>query len=656
MRGQEVDPVRVLIVEDEAVIALDLESLLRSWGYAVVGIAPTGAHALRLADAHRPQIALLDIRLRGGMDGIDTASALQAEHGMPLVFLTAYADRLTLQRAGGLRPVGYLLKPIDQPLLRATLELARQRYLMDREREQLAQREGRTQALLSAMMDGCPDAMLAVDSLGKVAQVNRRALELTGHARAGLVGQSLQEVVDLSPEHARQQARTGDIYEADLRMAGGESLPVEIAAALVPFEGDALLSLVLRDRSEAKALLAQRDRQNRLEASGRLAAGVAHDLCGLLTSMKCSSYLIRERGDTDVAEEARQLDDAIARGSALLGNLLGFVRSGPADFEPVDCGALVQGLDLVLRHAVGPRATLEVARSPGKVFGQQTRLEQLLLNLVFNARDAIEPEGAVRVMVEQCTAPRGLSLSGGRLEAGDYVVLRVADDGVGITDEVMPHIFDPFFSTKLERQGTGLGLVTVMDVLAEHDGRLDVRAGEHGGTIVSAYLPAYRSNAGAAAQAQARADLAALHSKPAARQASVWHLLLVDDEVDGLRPLVEWLRRAGHVVDTCTGPEQALAHLGEGKRVDCVVTDVVMEGMDGLSLSRAASARGLAAPFLYVTGYHRDSLRDMGYDVTGVNVMAKPVDEAALAVALHRIVSGEGRHGNDGAGAHLDRG
>lgn len=620
---------RILVVENEAVIALDLEALLASWGHTVVGIASTGAQALELAANSQPDLALLDIRLRGPLDGIDTGARLQASHGIPLVFLTAHADPPTLRRAGVLHPVGYLLKPIDHPMLQATLELASHRRAMDREHRRLQAQEQRTAALLSALMDGCADAMLAVDTQGKVVQVNQRACDLVGLGGDDLIGADAEALLELNVDEALEHARLGTRYESELRLGDDRRLPVEVTPAAIPFEHQQLLSLLIRDLSEAQARQCEHDRRNRLEASGRLAAGVAHDLCGLLTSMKCSSFLLQEHGDPAIAIEVRQLEESIGRGAALLGTLLGFVRSDSAQLEVLDLRDVVQGLHSVMTHAVGHVASLVVkAGPPAPVMGHRSRLEQLLLNLLFNARDAIEEQGTVELEVGRITLRAPLSISSGTLAPGDYATLRVVDDGSGIQAHALPHIFEPFFSTKSEKQGTGLGMVTVMEVLDEHGGVLHIDSTPGEGTDITAYLPAF--------DAEPLLNGGTVENPGSVRAPASLHVLLVDDQTSHRFAMAESLRRAGLTVVECSNGREVLAHIASGQRVDCVISDIVMPDLDGVSLRRTAMERGDAPPFIYITGYHRDSLIHMGYDVRDMEILHKPIDNASLVAAVVR--------------------
>ena len=630
MTTPTLEPMSILIVEDEAVIALDLEALLRGWGYEVIGIAASAERALELAEAREPDLVLLDIRLRGEMDGVDVGGVLQARWGVPLIFLTAYADSPTLKRAGVLKPVGYLLKPIDQPLLAATLELASHRRQLERERIELQANHRRIQALLSAFMEGCPEAMLAVDLDGRLVQMNQRACALSGHTLAEALGQSIEHLLDVPSSLLASYAHRSERYETRLLCRNGRTTPVDVAAAQVSFEDEKLFSLIVRDLSELQRQQEARDRLNRLQATGRLAAGVAHDLCGLLTTMKCSAALIRSRGDEGVAQEARQLDEAIARGSALLGNLLGFVRSGREEFRTVEVGALVSELHTVLKHAVGPRATLTLDLLPGvHVLGNESRLAQLVLNLVFNARDSIEPEGLVSIAVRRERVEQRRVLTRGVLSPGDYAVLEVVDNGEGIDRHVLPRVFDPFFSTRLEKQGSGLGLATVVDVLEEHEGHLDLQSWVRTGTTVRAYFPLFPTRGASGAVRRGAHE----HTEPPQQ---AWRLLLVDDDTDSLRPITEWLQNEGHTVHVCASPGEALKRITGGPELDCVISDVLMPEMDGLSLRQRATRDGAATPFIYFTAYHRDVLSEMGIDLEGQDVLAKPLDGLLLTAMLER--------------------
>jgi signal transduction histidine kinase len=480
---------RVLVVEDEVVIAAALAARLERLGYQVVGEARGEADALELALEHRPELVLMDVRLRGRDDGIRAASAIRDHLQVPVVFTTAYTDVDTLARAKDTAPHGYLVKPYDEASLRVAVELALHRAAAERERDRM---------------------------------------------RA---------------EHAR--------LEEKLRQS------------------------------------------QKLEAVGRLSSAVAHDFNNLLAVIGSAAEL-GELAPERVPDLLDTIQLTVDRGAALTRRLGSFARVREARPRTLDLAQALDGLRGLLPRLLGGAIQVEMDLPQGAlpVRIDPVHVDQILLNLAANARDAMADGGIFRIAARH---------------AADRVELRVSDTGTGIPEAVLPRIFDPFFTTKAEGVGTGLGLATVGELVELADGTIEVDSAPGEGTRFVLSWPV----------AGPVAVPAPASSRPSGL-AAVGTVLLVDDD-PWLRDLVgRHLALGGHRVLRAEGLGRAVLAVEE-EPVDVALVDVQLPGIGGVEVAATLRRlrRGLRVGFM--TGRPDPSALP-----EGAPVLAKPFGRADL--------------------------
>jgi signal transduction histidine kinase/CheY-like chemotaxis protein len=354
----------------------------------------------------------------------------------------------------------------------------------------------------------------------------------------------------------------------------------------------------------------------RMEAIGQLAGGLAHDFNNLLVVVSGNAELaLRVEG---LPEEARayqhEILDAARRASSLSRDLLTFSRRQVMEFQSLDLGDVVDHLAGLLRMAVGTGARLEVKVGAGTppVRGSRGPLEQVVLNLVLNARDATGPGG--EIVVETGHALVTAAEAGPEEKAGHYALLSVSDTGTGIASDALERIFEPFFSTKPESKGTGLGLSVVHGVVRQHDGFIRVSSQIGRGTRFDVYLPASSGPVAAVAA-----------SLPEAARGGKEGILVVDDEDAVLRLATRTLQQAGYRVFAAAGANEALALFRERRsEIDLVLSDLVMPKVSGRELMQEIRKLGSDVPFLFSSGYsdggvHRGFVLD-----EGIRLLTKP--------------------------------
>jgi nitrogen-specific signal transduction histidine kinase len=327
----------------------------------------------------------------------------------------------------------------------------------------------------------------------------------------------------------------------------------------------------------------------RLEALGRLAGGVAHDMNNILSALGNNVELIYELREEEPAEARMCLDDArasLSRGTALMEQLLAFRGRRARGTTNADASAVVDGLERLLRSLVPADRKMELTLSPtGAVQLEQTRLEQIVVNLVMNGSDACGPGGSLEISIRPS-------------EDGQDCLLTVKDDGPGIDADVQQNIFDPFFTTKTLGNGTGLGLSTVKGLVDDADGEIRLETGP-AGTTFHVRLP-LSSKAAPAQALSPRGDAPAGAGRT---------MVLVDDDGAVRRSVARQLIRAGWQVEQYGDPLAALARLvGPEPPPDILVSDVVMPSLNGRQLVEAVRAEHPALPVLFISGYTGDVL------------------------------------------------
>jgi two-component system cell cycle sensor histidine kinase/response regulator CckA len=482
---------RVLVVEDEAIVAMDISARLRVLGYEVVGPASTGAAAVELAEHARPDLVLMDIMLRGGMDGVEAALRIREGCGAPVVYLTAYADDSTLRRAKEAEPLGYLLKPFEERELRTTIETALYKH-----RTEVRLRE--SERWLATTLRSIGDAVIAADEHGRVKLINPAAEGLTGWPQSEALGRELAEVFQLTDEATGRRVEpatdvAGGAARSDVLLLSrdGRSTPVEASASVITDEQGGLRGsvLIFKDISERRRLAMQLLRSEKLAAVGQLAAGMAHELNNPLTpALLYTSRLLRQGGlDAEARGHLEVVVREVERAQGVIKDLLAFARQYQANWSETEVNELLRR---ALRRAAGeaPSPKVSVRFHPGenvRVVADEYRLTQVFLNIIRNARQAIEEGGRAGTV----TVTSELINDGG----GERVRVTVSDDGPGVARENLAKIFDPFFTTRPVGAGAGLGLSLSNGIIEEHGGAISVESEPGAGATFVIEIPTHPS-------------------------------------------------------------------------------------------------------------------------------------------------------------------
>ena len=495
---------------------------------------------------------------------------------------------------------------------------------------------GGTSALsyIETLLSLLPFGLAMADRDGRVLFVNNAFARVVG-LKPGetpsypgdlVVREDQAAVADAVRRFAVGPQMSGDIA---VRMRDQPDEPVALSLAGVRGLGEAAVLLSLKDNSEESKLKRQVAQATKMQAIGQLAGGVAHDFNNILTAIigHCDLMLMRHApGDSDY-DDLQQIKSNSNRAAGLTRQLLAFSRQQTLRPQILQLPDIVADVSNLLKRLLGENVKLEVnhGRNLGAVRADPGQMEQVIVNLAVNARDAMPEGGTLNIQTYAVPAIKVREMRQQILPAGDYSALRVSDTGLGIPPDILAKIFEPFFTTKELGKGTGLGLSTVYGIVKQSGGYIFAESEMGRGASFVIYLPVY-----AGADAQEVAPV-----KAPVKRSETWGtgtILLVEDE-DMVRAVAERaLTRQGYTVLTANDGEQGLEVLANTDKIDLLISDVVMPNMDGPSMVARARRARPDLPVLFMSGYAEEQLRK-SIDIANVAFLPKPFSVSQLAEA-----------------------
>ncbi len=490
------------------------------------------------------------------------------------------------------------------------------------------------------LFDALPVPLLKIASDGRVQVANRSARELLGNAipqgtnLADLVSGLGRSVSDWLREAAAGRGLNRSEF---LQVTtDGRDVFVQVTLKRAAEPGASHLVAVLNDATELKTLEAQFVQSQKMQAIGQLAGGVAHDFNNLLTAISghCDLLLLRhDQGDPEYGDLV-QIHQNANRAASLVGQLLAFSRKQTLQPQMIDLRDALADLTHLLNRLVGERVRLTLRHDPAlpSIRADKRQLEQVIMNLVVNARDAMPSGGEIVIETEAVMLKAETRRNRAAIPPGDYVVVRVSDQGIGIPPEKLSKIFEPFYTTKKTGEGTGLGLSTAYGIVKQTGGYIFADSTPGEGTVFTLFLPAYRE--AATPKPALPAPHAAAHL-PAARSDAV--VLLVEDEAPVRAFASRALRLRGYTVLEAENAEEALSQLADGElKVDLFVTDVVMPGMDGPTWVRIALKDRPDTRIVFVSGYAEDALDEHHGRIPNSVFLPKPFSLQDLTLTVQK--------------------
>ena len=494
---------------------------------------------------------------------------------------------------------------------------------------------------LSTIIKESPIATAFLGADGRVQMWNRAAEALVGWAPAEVEGRDLPT---MPPDRAAdegeltQRLLAGEVVrgrESRILHRDGHEIPVALYAAPLHEDGT-IAGTVLRwvDLSERHNLEAQLQQAQRLESVGRLAGGIAHDFNNILTAILGFAQLVDEdmAPDDPRRTNIRSIEESAERATSLVRQLLAFGRQQVLRLEVVDLGEVLERIGPMLQRLIGEDVSVALKHPDGLwlVEADRSQLEQVIVNLAVNARDAMPRGGTLTIEVSNVDLDARYASTHPEVEPGPHVLLAVSDTGVGMDPETMSHIFEPFFTTKEAGRGTGLGLSTVYGIVRQSGGHIWVYSELDRGTTFRLYFPR-------ASGAIAEAPGAEAETVPVTGTETI--LVAEDEEI--LRALIEViLRRLGYTVVLARNAAEAL-EIARQRHVDLLLTDVVMPGQSGIELAAAVREKSPGTRVLMMSGYTSAALEPHGM-MEGDELLQKPFTPDSLARAVRsRLARGD---------------
>jgi two-component system cell cycle sensor histidine kinase/response regulator CckA len=632
----------ILVVEDNQGLTGLIEKYLRREGFRTAPVS-SGAAALDWLTRQRATLMLIDLKLPD-MSGEELINELAARgREVPFLVVTAHGDErgaVQMMKRGALDYLmkdGTLLELLPAVVRQALDQLERQRRL--REAEVAYEHLRRHYEMI---LQAAGEGICGIDLQGRITFVNPAGLRLLGYEAGELLGQDLATLAERPDAgrngHVRDALAANTTcrrHDQEFWRKDGSSFPIEYTSTPIRENGRQIGAVfVFRDVTQRRALEEQFRQSQKLEAVGRLAGGVAHDFNNLLTVISGYSELMVRNPSFDqrARDSAGEIHKAAERAIALTRQLLAFSRKQLLQPRRLSLNAVISEIHKLLCRLIGEDVHLHLALAAdlAPVTADPGQLEQVVLNLAVNARDAMPQGGVLTVATANVVVDALAARNQPDLPPGRYALLTVGDTGCGMDEATKARIFEPFFTTKGVGQGTGLGLATVYGIVVQSGGRIDVQSEPGRGTTFRVLLP---QTAGAVEPAPAAPPTEALP------RGGTETVLLVEDE-DAVRELAaRVLLTLGYVVVAARDGAEAQQIAQQANQfLHLMVTDVVMPGVSGLELARRLAPVRPKMKVLFMSGYADDTIVKHGPLGPGAAFLQKPFTPDGLARTVREVL------------------
>lgn len=509
------------------------------------------------------------------------------------------------------------------------------------EGRQLAERKlQKSEEQFHTMVEHSHDVIIQIDNMGNIVFANHRAEELTGYKLAEWKGRYFVQAIAPS-DHSKSQnlflrVLNGETVQDEINILKADGTKVALSVRTTPImEGDNVTGMVSfgEDVTEQIKLRAQLVQAQKMESIGRLAGGIAHDFNNLMTAVQGHAHMALEEvsPDTPLAKHLNQISNVISRATNLTRQLLIFSRKSTVNLKPININERITEMLKMLGRLIGEEVTIEtnLAKDIWTVRADGANMEQVLMNLSLNARDAMAEGGQLTLKTENITLDTNAPLVNAEAKPGRYVCISVIDTGCGMTDEIQGRLFEPFFTTKEQGKGTGLGLSVVYGIIKQHGGFITVSSVSGMGSIFKIYLPAI------AEKPLKDASTIALLQTTALLMGRGERILLVEDDNDVRQFAQTLLNKNGYKVTASATPSEAISIFErEQGRFDLVFTDVGLPEMNGIQLVNRLKVTRADLRVLFSSGYMEKDL----ILPTGLPFIPKPYPISDLLKTIREVL------------------
>ena len=640
-------PLRVLLVEDNPRDAKLVIAVLKRSGYCLTidTVTSLASFQEQLERSDR-EVILADYNLRD-WTALEALQALKnSGRDIPFIVVTGTlgdeAAVEVIQRGAS----DYVLKD-RLARLPTAIQRALEEKTLREERKESEKALRASEAAFRGLFESAPDAIVLVNEDGRITLVNAHAESIFGYAREELIGKPVEMLL---PERFRERHighRTAFQANPTIRRMGvgielfalrkdGVEIPVEVTLSPLRTNEHTEILSIIRDVSERKQLELQLSQSQKMEAIGTLAGGVAHDFNNHLGVIIGYSELLLDRLPPcdPLRKSATMIREAGQRSASLTRQLLAFSRRQIFEPKVLDLNVVVSDIDSMLRPLIGEDVELVTLLDPslGKLRADPAQVDQIIMNLAVNARDAMPHGGRLILQTSNADLDEAYASKHATVKPGHYVMLAVSDNGTGMDKQTQEQIFEPFFTTKEKGQGTGLGLSMVYGIVKQSGGYIWVYSELGQGTTFKIYLPRMDE------------DVADASAEPVLRPASTGQeiVLVVEDEGMLRELFCEFLRESGYTVLAAGTGEEAVEissrHQGP---IHLLLTDAVMPGIRGRELAHSLEQRRPDMKVLFVSGYTDDSVLRSGLVEPGTAFLQKPFSRGALTRKVRAVLDGE---------------
>lgn len=651
---------KILIVDDVMINLLILEAMLKNQDVEIYK-ATSGEQTIQLMGQHEFALMLLDVHMPN-MDGFETLDKLSEvfpDKIVPAILVTAtITDILSVVKGYEKGAVDYLVKPLNPVIVKKKvqvfIELHRQKKHLENltfelkkeiEQRKVTEKELRkSNQQFESLSQNSPDIIYTLDSKGRINYVNPAWKEILGHSASEIMGREFTDFakpMDIPHyrrlfRRIRDNGKTFRDVSGDLIHKDGTIRHFILSGAQNQSSSDSVPGMVglLKDTTTQQKLQAQLLHSQKMEAIGNMAGGIAHDFNNLLQAIQgyAELLLIGKASGKEHSQEISEIKKAAQRGAALTQQLLTFSRKGEINFRPVHLNMEVDNVHRLLLRTIPKmiEIQLELSKDLAYISADPGHIEQVLMNLCVNARDAMADGGIIRVKTSNTVLDERFCRLNPGSTPGEYVLLEVEDTGDGIPEEIVEHIFEPFFTTKEKGKGTGLGLAIVYGIVKNHQGYITCQSRIGFGTAFSMYFPVIRD---VKVVEETRHEVDA--------EGGSETILIVDDEEQVLQIGARVLKKFGYrVLQASNGDEAISLYRERQKEVDVIILDMIMPKMGGRQCLNGILEINPEAKVIISSGFSGD--KTVESDIRGLikGFILKPYEVKYLLSTIRDVLEG----------------
>jgi two-component system cell cycle sensor histidine kinase/response regulator CckA len=636
----------ILIVEDENIIAKDIENTLNKLGYAVSGIAGSGKKAIEKTTNHNPDLILMDTKLKGNLDGIETAKVIQSKFDIPIIYLLSYAGEELIERTKETKPEGYILKPFSERKLHTAIEIAFSKFKL---KKALKKSEEKYRTLVENLNIGVYRSTAGLN--GKFISVNPVFVKMFGYKSADELMKipiskhcaSSAKFVEFDDKLKKRRYVKNEVIE--LNKKNGDTFWGSFTST-AQYDNIGKIKWidgVLEDITETTKIKKEKEKlqilllqSQKMESLGRLAGGVAHEFNNMLTAIIGFTDLVLMQLDEDspLRAELKSILEVSKKGSSISNQLLTFSHRRKVQFNHVNINEHIKEIEKNFHHIIGENIGMQLSFDPNlkKIETDKDLFEQLIINLVINAKEAMPEGGELTIKTENITITKKECSDKPDAYEGEFVRLSIIDNGIGLSQEIMHRMFEPFFCNKISGEGLGLGLSVVYGIVKQHNGWLDIKTKRERGTTFMVYFPTTSS------EVQNNNVQITLPFNVKTRGENI---LIVEDEPIVLELTAKILRTNGFVVFEAKNPIEALDIFEkEGRNFKLAVCDIVMPYENGTQLAQKLLSRKPDLKIIFTSGYSEDRSHRLSIIKNGFPFLQKPFTPSDLLLTVEACLNG----------------